>query len=222
MKKDITVFSLSALDLFCSAMGVFMILCFIVFPYYMKETPAPPTPVEPAPAPPTPDEPPPVIEPPQPEQVPETVPSVTAAIYWECRLTEGGWACPALHDVDLCVDAPGPNGGRLKYHCFAREHAGSPALILVDSMRGGGEAWMHPNVTEGSYKVGFKVASLTQNEISHKYNGLRVKLTIITPNGTKEFPPVELTGSQYKASQTLHHLAGFNVDSEGNITLSSN
>ncbi len=51
-QRDTTVFSLSALDLFCSAMGVFMVLCFIALPSFSKISPAPP-----APAPPTPQQP---------------------------------------------------------------------------------------------------------------------------------------------------------------------
>ncbi len=40
-QRDTTVFSLSALDLFCSAMGVFMILTFIALPFYGKKSPSP-------------------------------------------------------------------------------------------------------------------------------------------------------------------------------------
>lgn len=35
--REINVFSISAIDLFCSAMGTFMILTFIVLPYYKKQ-----------------------------------------------------------------------------------------------------------------------------------------------------------------------------------------
>lgn len=212
MKKDITVFSLSALDLFCSAMGVFMIICFIVFPYYMKESPEPTPP--PIPAPPEPQP-----EPPAPIPMPESIPSVTVSICWETRNSNtGNWStCQSMHDVDLHVDAPGPNGRRLKYHCYAQEHTGSPAMLLVDSMNGGAEAWMHPNITAGTYKVGFKVSALHNGS---KYDGLRVLLTIFSQNGTKNYPPVELTGNNYRASDdTLHHLKEFSVDNEGNISL---
>ena len=35
-KRNVNVFSLSALDLFASAMGAFVIICIILFPSYLK------------------------------------------------------------------------------------------------------------------------------------------------------------------------------------------
>ncbi len=65
--REITIFNLSAIDLFCSGMGAVMVLMVILMPYYRKTTPIPPPPdplptvvavpappVDPAPLPPTP------------------------------------------------------------------------------------------------------------------------------------------------------------------------
>ena len=49
--KEINVFSISALDLFASALGAFMIVSFVLFPYFpnTSRTSPMPTPIEPAP-----------------------------------------------------------------------------------------------------------------------------------------------------------------------------
>lgn len=40
-KRDFEIFSLSAIDLFCSAMGAFIVICIVLFPFYRKvSTPA--------------------------------------------------------------------------------------------------------------------------------------------------------------------------------------
>lgn len=43
--REITIFSLSAIDLFCSGMGAIMILMVLLMPYYRKTSPATPSPV---------------------------------------------------------------------------------------------------------------------------------------------------------------------------------
>jgi hypothetical protein len=49
--REIVIFNLSAIDLFCSGMGAVMVLMVLLMPYYRKEDPTPidPRPVEPAP-----------------------------------------------------------------------------------------------------------------------------------------------------------------------------
>ncbi len=77
--REITIFNLSAIDLFCSGMGAVMVLMIILMPYYRKTTPIPPPPdplppvvaapvppVEPTPAPPAPVEPAPLPPAPRP------------------------------------------------------------------------------------------------------------------------------------------------------------
>ncbi len=58
--REINIFSLSAIDLFCSGMGAVMVLMVLLMPYYRKQTPAPPVP-----APPPPEV---VVQPPPPEK----------------------------------------------------------------------------------------------------------------------------------------------------------
>ncbi len=39
-KRDFEIFSLSAIDLFCSAMGAFIVICIVLFPFYRKTSTA--------------------------------------------------------------------------------------------------------------------------------------------------------------------------------------
>lgn len=43
--REITIFSLSAIDLFCSGMGAIMVLMVLLMPYYKKTSPTQPSPV---------------------------------------------------------------------------------------------------------------------------------------------------------------------------------
>lgn len=74
--EEISVYSTSAIDLFCSAMGVFMLICFIALAQIKEETPSEPTP-----------------QPPPPEPKPGLPdPMMVAVCEWSSR-----------SDVDLCV-----------------------------------------------------------------------------------------------------------------------
>jgi hypothetical protein len=74
--REIVIFNLSAIDLFCSGMGAVMVLMVLLMPYYRKQDPVvppepqpPPVAVVTPPAPPLPV--PPVPAPPPPEPIPE-------------------------------------------------------------------------------------------------------------------------------------------------------
>lgn len=71
--REIVIFNLSAIDLFCSGMGAVMVLMVLLMPYYRKQAPVPPQPPVPAPvvatvAPPVPEPPVPVPPVPEPEK----------------------------------------------------------------------------------------------------------------------------------------------------------
>ena len=68
--RDIVIFNLSAIDLFCSGMGAVMVLMVLLMPYYRKQDPAPESnPPQPVPDPVVVVEPqPPKPEPPKPEE----------------------------------------------------------------------------------------------------------------------------------------------------------
>ncbi len=245
--REITVFSLSALDLFCSAMGVFMILCFILFPYYNKKSPEP-KPEPPAPAPPEPKpEPKPKPEP-TPEPQEKLIPSLTIALHWEHRLCDTSgrkspyWSTVTCDDVDLFVEAPdaGDPGKTLLYGQNTRQHPNSSAHFLVDSMRGGGEVWLHPRVTPGKYKVYYSIAGKTSSRymsVSSKYGGgstnyeiqaYRIVLTVVTPDGilggtsetNNKIPPVVIPYEQFVPNRDKRvHMATIIVGEDHSITI---
>lgn len=237
--REITVFSLSALDLFCSAMGVFMILCFILFPYYGKKAPEPqpPTPELPKPEP----KPEPVVQ-------EKLIPSLTVALHWEHKLRDTSgrqaphWDSVTCDDVDLFVEAPSENepGRVLRYGRTERSHPGSPARFLVDSMRGGGEVWIHPKVTPGKYKVYYSIAQKTSNRhmslrsktggesTNYEVLAYRIVLTIVTPDGilggTDEddngIEPVVISYSSFEPNINKRtHMATITVDEDGSISV---
>ena len=183
--REITVFSISALDLFCSAMGVFMILCFVLFPYYQKKEPAPPVPTKPEPSKP---------------EAPKIIPSLTIACYGELQMKETssgqtGWIGATVYDIDLYVRATLKDGKTVDYSWRSRTHPGSPAMLMADSMKGGTEAWTHPTVTPGTYHISYTLSNsaITKHmSFSDKFgNGntryevlaMRVVTNIITPGG---------------------------------------
>jgi hypothetical protein len=85
--REIVIFNLSAIDLFCSGMGAVMVLMVLLMPYYKKKDPVPPEPPPPAPvvvvtppAPPVPEPPPVVVIPPAPTP-PKPVPHPSVLIH---------------------------------------------------------------------------------------------------------------------------------------------
>ena len=181
--RDTTIFSLSALDLFCSAMGVFMVLCFIVFPYYQNDTPTPPAPA-PAPAP-APVPAPAPAPAPRPVVQKEVIAGLTIALKWEITLSDGGTV--SMNDVDLHVDAPKPGGGRLHYYYKKPKFSCSPAQLVTDSMNGGNEVWVHPSATPGEYKVSYLFYSFHGGRV---LDGRQIVLKLIVMYGdgkTKNF-----------------------------------
>ena len=65
-RREISIFNVSTIDLFASALGAFMVVSFVLLPYFPNTTIAPPDPV-----PPVPDPPPPVPAPPDPPPTPD-------------------------------------------------------------------------------------------------------------------------------------------------------
>lgn len=139
-KKEENVFSTSALDLFCSAMGVFMLLCFIVLPYYMNEDSKKEA---------------------KETEVSVVNPGLTIALSWEVtwKDTKPGkngkletHSDNACCDFDLIVTETLPGIDTPFLHDFkTREKAyqETKALLVADGVRGGSETWVQPAVKAG-------------------------------------------------------------------------
>lgn len=171
---EISVYSTSAIDLFCSAMGVFMLICFIAFAQIKEETPPEPPPPEPAPPEPAPPE----HTPPEAKRgLPE--PMMVAVCKWETS-----------SDVDMCVHyhASGEDPCWFAFGDKRRTHSerGFYGGLLRDDVGGGSntvktEQWALFATHEGEYEVYLslfgsssptdaKVNLMTEDEV-HTFSG---------------------------------------------------
>lgn len=189
--RELNVFSMSALDLFASALGAFILITLVLMPYYLKRTPTPepaqscpaPTPAPACPVCPTPA-PAPVCPPPSP---PATV------VMDKLLMIEMIWAREV--DVDLYVKTP--NG---VYSYRNRSIQGSGAELIHDNTEGGWpesdereakvakEYWLSFEPSEGEYQVCFKHEG--------ESGVVPVRGRIHKPSGPHEIPEVVLRPDQ--------------------------
>lgn len=172
--RDFNIFTLSALDLFCSALGVFMILCFVIFPYYAK-------PDESAPS--------------------KQARTCTVNLTWEHKLATNSQSLRGAHDVDLYVVKEAPGKAAKLYSTYSAPHTADEARHLGDARNTGCETWISPKLTPGeTYRIYARVHLITSQtavaEIAGKlglsstpdYNvdSLRLHLYITHCNGKPE------------------------------------
>lgn len=157
--RELNVFSMSALDLFASALGAFILITLVLMPYYLKRTPTPdpaqscpaPTPAPTCPVCPVPI-PSPVCPPPSP---PATV------VMDKLLMIEMRWAREV--DVDLYVRTPNSGGDYYSYK--KRRFPGSADELIHDDTEGGSatraakEYWLSFEPHEGEYEVCFEYYS---------------------------------------------------------------
>lgn len=189
-KKEESVFSTSALDLFCSAMGVFMLLCFVLMPYYRNETPA--------------EEKPPTEEKPVNQDVSVITPSVTVAISWKIaptvKVKEGIDSGAFMNgtypkfadrccDFDLYVQEILPDSNKAFLHDFQHigAYAETAARLVADSRQGGSEAWVQPAVHPGEscdvFAVAFKKNGLPTFEKSMDFYEIVLHVLVLSGHG---------------------------------------
>ena len=101
-------------------MGVFMILCFILFPSYNKTANSQPQ------------------QPPLPNPTkPKVIPSLTVTLHWEHHLQELGgtpyWSSTSSDDIDLIVLAPSESNPNktLRYDREQKSHPESQAKYIT-------------------------------------------------------------------------------------------
>lgn len=198
-KKEESVFSTSALDLFCSAMGVFMLLCFVIMPYYRNETPEKETP--------TPEQKP--VE----ENVAVVTPSVTVAISWSVKnikaraeITPSEFQDTSC-DFDLYVQEilPGSNTAYLHDYLHVGRYKETGARLVADSQHGGSEAWVQPAVKAGEicdvFTVLFSKAILEDYDSSLESYDVVVRVLLLSGSGTTE--EWELTINKNELAQLM-------------------
>lgn len=209
--REIHIFSISAIDLFCSGMGAVMVLMLILMPYYQR----------------------PDVRPDDTDLVrlrselaqaeQELARALaeltrTEAELDELRAREPSSAIPdaaeriaelerqigemrgrlttpflvviiswnnKMADVDLHITDP---AGR-RFYYRQRSHRGSPAYIEVDSVLGpGNEVWIHPAATAGTYRVEYVYFSDRQ-----RTGPVSVRGVALYQGGRIEFAPRVLT-----------------------------
>lgn len=112
---------------------------------------------------------------------------------------------PTDDDVDLHVTDP---AGR-EFYYDQPQHAGTEARFEEDNTRGpGNEVWVHPNVTPGEYKIEYNMYTKRSGPAA------TVRGAALHRDGRSEFPNINLrqTGERRLAGTIV-------VDRDGNIEL---
>jgi len=107
-------------------------------------------------------------------------------------------------DVDLHVVDP---AGR-EFYYEQKSFPGTPAKLEEDNIRGpGNEIWLHPEVTQGEYKIHYKL-------YARRTRAASVRGLILYPNGRQEIPTRRLSRQNQKPL-----VAVIQMDAEGNPTI---
>ena len=211
--KEINIFNMSALDLFASALGAFILISVVLFPYFPNTGDSQ-------------------------ERVDEVKAELEQAALDSCQAQQRAaasagsalGACESRNqqmqqelqsceqqlrkkfvliviswstgdDVDLHVIDP---AGR-EFYYEKKFHSGSRAKLEEDNTRGpGNEIWLHPAAEPGRYKVYFKYYGGSGNSVP-------VRGAVLTPRGRTELPRATLRRVGEKP-----WIATIEVDSEGN------
>ena len=211
LNREINVFSMSALDLFASALGAFIILGVLLLPYFPNTGDSPERvaairallqakieenarQAE-------------QIETLQEEiqetrqelegtreELQDTQEALRTALKKKYLLLVISWA--TQDDVDLHVVDP---DGREFYYA-GREFSGSLARFEEDNIRGpGNEIWLHPEVAPGQYKIYYKLFSQRTSSVS-------VRGLILHPDGREEIPSRRLSRGGEKPLIAVVHV----------------
>lgn len=199
--RDIQIFNLSALDLFCSAMGAIMVLMVLLMPYYMRPKSDELVRVKGA------------LEQArgQIENLRSQVdtmrserdaagrerdaaisklgqPFLIVAISWG----EGPRSSnekPIGEGTDIDLHVVDPAGRHYYFPDTHRSHAGSPAKLEVDSTYGpGSEVWIHPAAAQGIYKIEYVYFGTKKSA-----EPVTVRGVVVHRDGREELPQKTLT-----------------------------
>ena len=200
--REINVFSVSALDLFASALGAFIVMSMIFMVFFTLTSQGADRAEELRSA----------LDACEAEArtVAEQLDAVNAELE-SCRralnrtfvLVLASWSTNN-DDVDLHVVDPQGN----EFYFADRRHPGSDAAFEEDNERGpGNEVWLHPTAEPGRYRVCYKLFRDSGE------SGLPdVRGSILWREGKIEIPNVSLT-----SDDEVRLAAEFEVDADGNV-----
>ncbi len=205
--RETSVFSISALDLFCSAMGVFMILCFAI----MEKEPK-------------------MVEVPSDVKV---MNSLTLVLSLEANFeNDSKWHPIAVGDLDLNVKMP-VDGKHLEYTPTKKNHEEyANASYISDSVQGGADVWMTTLAPVGTYHISYLINQdhgrkeivkcrrkrSNGKDICIKYKHFRVTLRAISPNCNQTIEHV-YSKDEFRKSDKLIPISDIQVNSHGNVQL---
>lgn len=206
--RDFNIFSLSALDLFCSALGVFMILCFVIFPYYGKTDDA---------------------------HSDKRDAAFSVSLIWEHQFN-GGISKRGVHDVDLVVQATTPEErSESTYNYRSPLPTDNEAGHLGDARRTGSETWLTPQAAPGTtYRImahiaavddinELKARNILPNEwpyVNEEHDYLSIMIFITHTDGKPEQRRVLLPIKEAVAGKTLA-LADVSVRNDGSLRITA-
>ena len=213
--RDINIFSMSALDLFASALGAFILISIALFPYFPRTGWAPEDISALREA---------LAEAEQQLQQCQSELDRTRGALEEAQREQDrmrgelqnceqelrkkfllvliSWG--TRDDVDLHVVDPAGN----EFYYRQRDHSGTPARLEEDSTRGpGNEVWLHPQATPGEYRLYYRL-------FARRSSGVTVRGAILTPRGRQAMPDIRLTRRGEKPLVAI-----VTVDNNGNATL---
>lgn len=221
--REINIFSMSALDLFASALGAFILISVALFPYFPNTGHSPEdisalrraltdaqqqlqqceselsqarsalTQTQAQ------------LESMQGQldQAQQELQSCQAELRKKFLLVLISWG--TTDDVDLHVVDPQGN----EFYYERRTHQGTPAKFEEDNIRGpGNEIWLHPQATPGDYKLYYKLYS------KRNRGAVSVRGAILTPEGRQSVPTKRLQREHEKPLVAI-----VTVDNEGNARL---
>jgi len=211
--KDINVFNMSALDLFASALGAFIVITVVLFPYYLKESK--------------------VIEQ---LKVAKIELTKTQQQLQQCqkKLKQANKAnanclkklsqtflivimkwSTIKHDVDLHVVTP--EGNEFYYDKNNRNglnYSSSNAVLSVDTKRGPGfEMWEEPTAKSGEYKIFYRFFARHNGVHSAKVSG-----SIYFRGGSKKLPLKTLSRAAHTDDNKIL-VATIIVNDQGEVTI---
>ena len=183
--REINIFSMSALDLFASALGAFILLAVVALPYFGNTGNSPENVAK--------------IK----KELKQAKSKLAACQKKSKKQQSDLNKCSAQlkkkfllvlmswktkGDVDLHV--VDPNGNEFYYK--KRSFPGTSAKFEEDGTKGpGNEIWLHPAATPGKYKVYYKYFSKRQKQAS-------IRGAMVTPDGRTEFRRVTLKRKKEK------------------------
>ena len=188
--REINIFSMSALDLFASALGAFILIAIVLFPFFPNigndpediaalraelktcQTDLAQTRAE-------------LQEAQQLLQAAQRQAQQAQEALEQCMQEQRkkfvlvliSWS--TADDIDLHVTDPQGN----EFYYLAKTHGGSRAKLEEDNTRGpGNEIWLHPKAEPGQYRVHYKFYDKKTSR------SVKVRGAMLTPDGREEFP----------------------------------